>query len=517
MVNKKRLPTEGELLELEHEKDILLAEEIANLDFTEYQLKEENIKVLASEVVTDEAWRKLTLMTKANECSILWDLCNIFLEKSDMNFKVALCGAFAILTAATRRDQYVETKQGDIRLNTYIILIGESGWSRKTTARDVIQDIVMRSGVCHEIPSDLTPEALIDNLEKKSNAYMISDEITNFLKKLKKEYMMNMPSLLSDIYDCKSKIESGTRGKGNKTVHNPFLRWYGSTVPEFTEDLEDIYFKQGWLPRHFFFFDTEERDIDYLGFISSTRQKREIGDIVKRIQDMARLNTTGLLCREPKPKKFLEYEIYCVKQMKYFKKLGEKLVIPYYARLPQHALKIAGILQLAWMSERLGNQQSPENFIIMDEFIEIGVEFARLFEREYMKVVYAYKSTTPSRKFETEEKRINKLETVILQNDGVISVTKLHKTSNLIKRNFHEVLETLDGMGITRQFQVSKEGLIELGIMTEGDKMPFISRPPLIIYHLETIANNFNGTTEVTDKRLKVEAIKCWIKNQKKK
>lgn len=517
MANQKQLPSEDELDELEKQNNSQLAEEMANLDFTEYQLKQENIKNLAFENISDASWRKLTLLAKSKESGLLWDLTQVFQEKSDMSFKVALCGAFAILSGATRREQYIEIKQGDKRMNTYIILVGESGWSRKTTARDVIQDIVLRSGVCHEIPSDLTPEALIDNLDKKSNAYMISDEITNFLKKLKRQYMENMPSLLSDIYDCKTKIESGTRGKGNKTVENPYLRWYGSTVPEFTEDLEDIYFKQGWLPRYWFFMDDEEREIEPLGFSSPSALKREISSIIERLQDMVKLRTTALLCREPKPKKFSDYEDYCIAQMKYFKTLGEKLVIPYYARLPQHALKIAGLLQLCWLSERLKTQKAPEKWIMMDEFIEIGVEFARLLEREYMKVVYAYKTESPSVKHVTDEKRIKKIETLILQNEGVMSVTKLHKKSNILKKNFNEVLDTLDDMDVIRRYQISKDGLVDMKIIKEGEKFPIVSRPPMIAYHVESICKLFNGSTEPTLDDVKKHAVIQWIKTIKKK
>ena len=114
-----------------------------------------SLKALLEEKYSDSTWKKL-----AQKSGILWDVCQIFKRKSDMSWKVAVTGAFGVLTGLTKRMQFVDFKQDDLRLNLYILLIGESGWIRKTTTRNLIYDLLMELKCVDIIPPNFTPEGL---------------------------------------------------------------------------------------------------------------------------------------------------------------------------------------------------------------------------------------------------------------------------------------------------------------------------------------------------------------------
>ena len=78
----------------------------------------------------DADWKRLAQQNKT-----LWQITRTTKSFSDMSWKVAVNGAFQVLSGATRRRTYVATEQEDIRLNLWNITLGYSGVSRKTTTR----------------------------------------------------------------------------------------------------------------------------------------------------------------------------------------------------------------------------------------------------------------------------------------------------------------------------------------------------------------------------------------------
>lgn len=454
----------------------------------------------------DESWHRLAQTNKT-----LWAIVRTTKSFSDMTWKVAVNGAFAVLTGSTKRQTFVATEQEDVRLNIWPITLGYSGISRKSTTRRSIYSHLEYIDYLNYIPVKVTPEALYNELkgayDKKTdeaNAMILGDELGSFFKSLKKDYMATMTDTLSDIYDCKPTMEKSTISGGKLIVRNPYLRIYGGGTKSVIKQLTDDQFEQGFLPRFHFVldFDLEGRKLKKIGKPNPQLRKEfeKVSLILKKIGSL----TVKTLLYEDIPKEFDEFQNYCEERLFDHTKRGDSITAPYYARLPFHALKIAGLLYLTDLVQ--GEGTDIEINVLPADYILLGMYFMRLYEQEYLQLIYRYKSSAPSGRFDTQERKLGHVEN-LLRLEGIITTrTSLLKKSGLESKTFNPVMETLMENETIAQVKITKKLLVKFKILKNtNEKYPFLGRGDRMLVWLNESFSN------------KEEAVKHWVNVQKEK
>lgn len=145
------------------------------------------------------------------------------------------------LSASIGRSVCVPRPRAPVYLNTFIILVGESGVARKTTSvatatrvvRTVLEWTAATRGL---IDAKLTPEALDLLLHQRTEAYGSAElciaipELAVFLGT--ERYIAHMPTLLTDLYDCPDvRSGGGTIARGAVIQRNVWIHLLSASTP----------------------------------------------------------------------------------------------------------------------------------------------------------------------------------------------------------------------------------------------------------------------------------------------
>jgi hypothetical protein len=148
------------------------------------------------------------------------------------------CGLWCI-AAACGRTTYVARPRAPVYLNMYTVLIGESGLPRKTTsvgfASRLIRDL-HRGTEIGTLDAKVTAEKLDDLLHERTMEYgsaqlcITIPELAVFLGT--EQYVANMPTLLTDLYDCPShRHGGGTIARGECIQRSVWLSFLSASTP----------------------------------------------------------------------------------------------------------------------------------------------------------------------------------------------------------------------------------------------------------------------------------------------
>jgi len=147
-----------------------------------------------------------------------------------------------ILSCVLGRSLYVDRPMAPVRLNMYMILVAESGVTRKSTSVRKAVKFVRSYTQNTLIESKITPEKLEaqlalqtadkdkDDEEAESTAIIAIDELVKFLGK--EQYTRAMPALLTDLYDAPdARSGGGTMARGITDIRNVFVSFLSASTP----------------------------------------------------------------------------------------------------------------------------------------------------------------------------------------------------------------------------------------------------------------------------------------------
>jgi len=124
--------------------------------------------------------------------------------------------------------------------NIWLLVIGDSGRSRKTTTVHMMAEVLSRMECGSELraPDDGSPEGFAKDFvarerRQKGNAasLMVQGEMYSFLSSLMKDYMKSMKAMLMDFYDCPI-IYKRTLSKEEFSVKRPRFSMVGGLASE---------------------------------------------------------------------------------------------------------------------------------------------------------------------------------------------------------------------------------------------------------------------------------------------
>ena len=128
------------------------------------------------------------------------------------------------------RSVYVPRPHAPVHMNWYVMLVAESGVTRKSTAVRMARDIVSHVlGVDNLLEGKATPEYLFHHLTRHSHTAIAVSELATFLGR--ESYVIELPALLTDLYDCPKEKRGGSITRGEQVIADAFVTFLTASTP----------------------------------------------------------------------------------------------------------------------------------------------------------------------------------------------------------------------------------------------------------------------------------------------
>lgn len=171
--------------------------------------------------------------------------------------------AMFCLSNAVGRNALVDRPRAPVRLNLYLILVAESGVTRKSTAVNTAQRIMEKFNDCVQssiniIHTRTTPERLEEVLAQSSTqageahfAFIVSELVTALGAE---RYNLAMPGLLTDLFDSPElRRTTGTKSSGTQVLRRVYGTFLSASTPSWlTRAINPDVIEGGFTSRVFF-------------------------------------------------------------------------------------------------------------------------------------------------------------------------------------------------------------------------------------------------------------------------
>lgn len=144
-------------------------------------------------------------------------------------------GALSLLTLATPQLRAnLAPYPGGLATNLYLLLVGPSTTSRKSTAQNLAADIAKSFRPSAELPASMSTEAMIERLANQAGVakLWLPDEFGMTLAQIaRRDYKSGIEELLLSLYGGKDYIYATKNGPATE-IHAPHLSVLGAATPE---------------------------------------------------------------------------------------------------------------------------------------------------------------------------------------------------------------------------------------------------------------------------------------------
>lgn len=144
-----------------------------------------------------------------------------------------LC-AFILLSALTSSGMILRAKWGKVYANLWGLVLGDSTLSRKTTAMEMVIDIIQEINGEVLMATDGSAEGLVSQLGSRPNQVSIfyRDEVTGFFDAInRKDYLADLPEMLTKWYDVPS-FQTRALRKEIISVSYPYFIFFGGGIKD---------------------------------------------------------------------------------------------------------------------------------------------------------------------------------------------------------------------------------------------------------------------------------------------
>ena len=178
--------------------------------------------------------------------------------KTDAPIPYHVAGALTVLSLILGEWAVGDPQFGTLRLGLFFTILGETTETRKTTARNLMKELVRLTEVGdyeYIVTSDATEEALIDELSNRpwQSSLYDRDEVQKLIADIKggKGYMAGFLETLNELYDGWARGRLRAQKKTKATQVN-FVQYLMGIRSQFQDNLELEDFASGWGPRNIF-------------------------------------------------------------------------------------------------------------------------------------------------------------------------------------------------------------------------------------------------------------------------
>lgn len=217
-----------------------------------------------------------------------------------------------LLSLALGRRVVVNRPRIPVFLNTYVILVSESGVTRKSTAvaqaRNLMMSVreeVLPHGIL--LTKKLSPERLIRAMQESSMRRGSVDLVicvSELMTALGREpYMKHMPGMLTDLYDCPSIHEQPGMTLDKKLVmRDVYVSLFAATTPSsFYKTLNRDVIEGGFASRCLFVrAEKPKRSVPWPEEVNDVNANRGLGSVLSRISTNSRNPTFQAIDLHPR-------------------------------------------------------------------------------------------------------------------------------------------------------------------------------------------------------------------------
>lgn len=159
-------------------------------------------------------------------------------DTSDTYSEYWYVGGLWILAEVSDKMLRVELRQMTIYPNLYVMVLGKSTTSRKSTALGKTRAVwraAKPEAKTTGVPTDSSPEAFTDHINDYPHTGWIRDEASGLLDSMAKNYMRGFKDLLMAFYDCEpysKKLRTGQRksSEAQIDIEDPYLNVLWATT-----------------------------------------------------------------------------------------------------------------------------------------------------------------------------------------------------------------------------------------------------------------------------------------------
>jgi len=297
------------------------------------------------------------------------------------NFFVGL----VILGSVLRRRVYFE-KENRLFPNLYIMLVSPPGVGKKTTAITYGEDLLMflKTNKPRILPSKITPEDFLrflalkqelivgDKVEISSSGLFMCSELSVLMGK--QQYLVGLPQILTDLYDCPEIKEISTIKHGKWVLKNVFISLVGGTT---TESLQSSFPKealeQGLLSRFIIINMPEDWDLRNPKPPRKDYQQRE-----KLALELEKISKIEGEVKWASDAEKLYDQWYMERTIS--KDIG------YFEREPDHVIKLATLFEISSTGQR----------VISLDTLSLTIKVANIIAEDVMTYLPALKAEIPN-------------------------------------------------------------------------------------------------------------------------
>lgn len=332
--------------------------------------------------------------------------------------------------------------------NIWVVLIGPSRITRKTTAMSLGTSIIKEVDEKLVIPASFTPEALyelLDGMQSGDAVVWIKDELGGFFKMLEKRYMAGIREILSSIYMGYGE----TRKLRNLTLKIPdgiYVTAIGTmpTPPHYYLHEED--FTSGFLNRWILAYAIErEKRIPILHIDKTLDEKRRsIIERLKEFDNFYRSIAPVVVTFSSDAIKILEeYDLNTERELVRIESENPTSLFKLYlAESPNLFLKLVVLRRLARepLSQVLTVVERQDCVKARDDM--------ELFLRSAREVIEDVQTSATAKPVLTEEKALSRIYSIIKEKGPKgVTFTELLRSTSMLKSSLVEYLITLMEQG----------------------------------------------------------------------
>ena len=188
-------------------------------------------------------------------------LIEINKELTDAYPEYHFAGGLSLLSLATKRKALANITPEPKYLNIWILLLGMSTISRKSTAIKLCNIIIEMAGKDHILHAEeFSKEQFFTMVSNNSKRGYWNDEYGDFLAMMRKQYQLGLSGFLCRLYDSPKSHRKELRDEEFE-IENAFLPQFVATQPEtFAKHSQEEDIDSGLYPRFLYMFPTRTKE-----------------------------------------------------------------------------------------------------------------------------------------------------------------------------------------------------------------------------------------------------------------
>jgi len=251
--------------------------------------------------------------------------------------------ALSCLAAVLGRNIYLPFGYFNVYPNLYLLILGESGLPRKSTALNLGSMMLNRINPNYLIGPISSLEGFIDAFVEHNNRILIAPEIRLLLLNDSKKYGSGLITLLTDLYDCKDilKLNFKSLPENKRIIEYPTLNILSaSTIEWLKPTVREEALCGGFWGRFLFIYGKSDKVIP----IPPIMDKDVYNSLIKRLEAFTELK--GVFSLDNKAEE-LYRALYEQDRKAYLKDPDKEVTTSFYSRFSIHLLKIAMLFRVS--------------------------------------------------------------------------------------------------------------------------------------------------------------------------